>query len=257
MGRERIREGARAKRGDRRGTREVERGDGEGGRTVGARVALGAEPIETLLEVEAHEIGGLVGTGEIVSERSADGADRITRGRAGRHRALGILGTEIGFGQERGRTRADERLREGQARIARAALVFEGHEQRIGRTAIRLRERDAEAFTIGTDERRGGGAEALIRVTVRAVVVAQRKFVRAIEMTEAGPGGADDLTVERAREEVIPAEIDRVRVARELQRQIGAADHLGRSSQHRTDGPTRQVVHEQDITLEHISAQRL
>ena len=121
------------------------------------RVAHGfpgcAQPVDTLLEVQAYEVGGLVRAGEIVSERSADGANRITRGRAGRHRALRVLGAEVGFSQERGGAGTDEWLRESQADIARTALVFEGHEQRIGRTAVRLRERDAESFAIGTDNR--------------------------------------------------------------------------------------------------------
>ena len=147
------------------------------------------------------------------------------------------MGAEVGFGQKRGGARTDEWLRESQADIARTALVFEGHEQRIGRTAVRLRERDAESFAIGTDERRCGGVEALVSVAVRAVIVAQGKFVRAIEMTVAGPGGADDLTVERAGQEIIPANIEGVGIAREFQREVGATDDGTRSRKDRADRP--------------------
>ena len=76
-------------------------------------------------------------------------------------------------------------------------------------------------------------------------------------MTVAGPSSADDLTVERARQEVVPTQVDGIRDAGELEREIGAADDGGRGGQDRTDVPARQVVHQQDVTLEHVGAQRL
>ena len=113
-----------------------------------------------------------------------------------------------------------QRLGQGHARVTRTALEFERHQQRIGRPAVRLREREAESFAVGADERGCRGVEAPVGVAFGAAIEAQREFVGTVEMSVAGPGGADDLTVERTRQEVIPAQVDDVRGARELEGEI-------------------------------------
>ena len=55
---------------------------------MGARIAFGAGSREALLEVETHEIGRLVLTGEIIGQRGADDPQRIARGRAADQRAV-------------------------------------------------------------------------------------------------------------------------------------------------------------------------
>ena len=136
-------------------------------------------------------------------------------------------------------------------------MIFERHEQWVGRSAIGLREREAETFAVVSDQRRQTGGEALVSVAAGAVVVAQRELVGTVQTAIGRIRSTDDLAVQGLRQEVIPAEVECVGLAREIHLQVGATDDGGRGQQHRARGPTREVVHEQEVSLEHVSAKRL
>ena len=88
------------------------------------------------------------------------------------------------------------------------------------------------------------------------MVVAQRELVGTVQTAISRIGSTDDLVVQGLRQEVVPAQVECIGLAREIHLQVGATDDGGRGRQDGARGPARKVIHQQEVALEHVSAKR-